>query len=664
MTIFLIQIILFLLVSFPLLFFIGRSIISKISDLISPLERLFLSILFGLVFIIIETIVTGLLSLRFISLPIVLVLALFGLISYHKDFKSTLTALFNSKMLLFILILSIFILGLMNFPSGIRQANGLDFYSSQGHDGLWHVSLMEEIKSQFPPSQPLFAGHPLTNYHFISDIFMGEFYRLFPFFSSLDLYFRFYPIVFAFLITLGVYTLVRRLKNHQAAIWSIFFTCFTGSFGYVYSAIRHQFIFSGETTFWASQGNTILGNPPHALGIILLTAVLLLLALYQTFNNKLFLVLMLLIATPLAGVKASAGAICVVGLLAIGLFRLIIEKKKDLALVGLIASLGNYVTLKIISPTAQSFIIFNPLWFTRTMMVVRLDNVDWELRRQHYASLHTLKGYLHLILHEAYAIFLFIVGNTGMRIIGLYEGIQIKFKKISYPYLFMQVGMLAAILSVLLFVQNGITYNHIQYVQIYLHFIGIFSGISMSILVEKIHKKYIKIIFVFTIVALSVPTVIGNLFDFYGPGKKPLAFISNNELEALNWIKNNTDKDSVIFTKPFDKDAHYGYKVQPLPISIWYPTMYVHSISTRRTFLTGEEQLIITGYQTENEIKNMKKFMSQIDLKFNKEYLTNNKIDYLYFRKDEIKNPIDATKNNLTEVFKNNEVVIYKNENK
>ncbi|HSV94390.1 MAG TPA: hypothetical protein VLH94_00220 [Spirochaetia bacterium] len=656
--------IIFLLIAFPGLYFIGRPVLSKISSQTSPLEKLFLSIIFGIVFIVFETLITSFLKIRFLSLPLIVFLVLISIFKYRQDFSSSISTLFKSKILVFMILLSIIILGMINFPSGIKSSNGLNFFSSQGHDGLWHVSLMEEIKVAFPPFQPLYANHPLTNYHFISDIFMGEFYRLFPFLNALDLYFRFYPILFAFLISLGVYNFVFRLKNHQAAIWAMFFTSFCGSFGYIYAIIKNQFIFSGETTFWASQGNTILGNPPHALGIILLTTILLLLTLFQKFENKNFLYLLLILALPLAGVKASSGVISVVGLLAVGLLRFILEKKKDLGIIGVLVAIGNFLTLKIISPTAESFIIFNPLWFPHTMMVVRLDNVDWELRRQHYASLHTLKAFIRLIIHEAYAITIFIVGNTGIRLLGLFEAVKVNFKKISYPYVFMQTGILASVLVVLLFVQNGITYNHIQYIQIYLHFMGIFAGITMAFIIEKIKNNQYKIIFSTIIIALAVPTVIGNLFDFYGPGKKPLSFISNQEIDALSWIKNNTNKDAVIFTKPFDKDAHYGYTSHPLPISAWYSTMYVHSISTRRTFLTGEEQLTITGYKIEEDIKNMKKFMMQDDVIFGKNYLTKNNIDYLYFRKKEIENTILIDKIGLSRVYENQEVIVYKNENK
>lgn len=161
----------------------------------------------------------------------------------------------------------------------------------KANDDLWYVALMEEIKNHFPPNNPLYAGRPLVNYHFAADILIGEFYRVFPFFSSLDLYFRFFPVLFSFLIGLGVYCFAQRRWGRNVGLWAIFFTCFCGSFGYVVSLLNKGFLFTGETTFWASQGNTILGNSPHALGIILLTAILFGLQLWQKKEAKKWLFL-------------------------------------------------------------------------------------------------------------------------------------------------------------------------------------------------------------------------------------------------------------------------------------------------------------------------------------------------------------------------------------
>ena len=52
--------------------------------------------------------------------------------------------------------------------------------------------------------------------------------------------------------------------------------------------------------------------------------------------------------------------------------------------------------------------------------------------------------------------------------------------------------------------------------------------------------------------------------------------------------------------------------------------------------------------------------MLQKDSQFENEFLRNNHIDYLYFRLDELEDPLNISANNLAEVYKNTEVVIYK----
>jgi len=194
MVIFILKLIAFFLTVILFLYFPGRLILGNNKKEVNKQESVLLSFIIGIVLIIFQTVIFGLLKIRFFSLPILLILSIFGIKNHFKDFLNEFKTIFKDKMLIFIIVLGILIQGFINFPSGWQYRNGVNFWSSQGHDGLWHVSLMEEIKTTFPPTNPLYADHPLQNYHYTSDIFMGEFYRLFPFLSSLDLYFRFYPI--------------------------------------------------------------------------------------------------------------------------------------------------------------------------------------------------------------------------------------------------------------------------------------------------------------------------------------------------------------------------------------------------------------------------------------------------------------------------------------
>jgi len=652
----------FLLISLIVFYLPGHLLMHKKSKLLSPFEDLFLSICLGFILLIVLSVIFGITKLRFFVLPTVATLGILSLykgalIELKKDFK----AIFKNKLLLTLIVLGILVQGFINFPSGMKYKEGIYFWSSQGHDGLWHVSLMKEMKNHFPLNNPLYAGRPVQNYHYSCDLLMGEFYRLFPFFDPLDLYFRFFPVIFSSLIGLGVFSFTKKKWNMTCAYWAMFFTYFCGSFGYIYSVMKGGFLFAGEAVFWAAQGNTILGNPPHALGLILLTASVLLLQIWSEEKKTFWLIVLGFLGFFLTTVKISSGVILLISLGVAGLFYLVTEKRLSILILSAVLGITNFVSLKMISPSAESFIMFLPLWFPRTMMVDKLSDVSWELKKQHYISKNTWHSWLRVYQLEIEAILIFIVGNSGMRILGFLEVIK-RIKKIGVVDIFLFSCLVFPLVLVLLFVQKGIIYNFIQFMQIYLHFLGIFAGVSVAFLLGKIKNIKVKIILTVVIIFLAVPTAVGNLFDFYGRGARPNAKVTYPELSALDWLRKNSRPKDIVLTKPFYKRTgkeEYRYPTRPWPISAWYSTPYVYVFSDRYTFLSGEEQLLITGYKPGADLELIREFFKQGNFEFNRKLLKEKNISYIYLRKDEVNNPLDEGQNGIKEVFANDEVLIF-----
>ena len=647
------------------LFLPGMFLLGKRGGELEPEAESLLSFVLGIVLFSSAAVLLGVLKLRFLSLP--LIAGIDFLLLRKSSFKSILSpllSLLKNKILIGLIILGIFVQGMINFPSGFRYPGGYYFWSAHGHDGLWHVAVMQEIARHFPPNNPLYANQPLLNYHYASNIFMGEFYRLFPFLGSLDLYFRFFPILLSFLFSLSVFCFAKKRWNQRVGYWSVFFTYACGSFGYIVSILNHRFPLSGETTFWASQGNTILGNPPYALGIILLTTILFVLELWIKTKENFWLYLIAFLGYGLAVVKVSSGVVAVFALGMSGLYLWWRERKIGLLASGVFLAASNFGLLKLISPTAGSFLIFEPLWFTRTMMVSKLGNVDWELRRQHYLWKNSWHSLLRVVQLELEAIAIFIIGNSGMRIIGFWELIKNVgrgwLKKIDGVDIFIASSLLFSVGFVLLFVQRGIIYNLIQFIQIYLHFLGILAAATTVALLGKLKSRSVRLAISTLVIILAVPTVIGNFFDFYGPGKGPLSKVTPAEEEALGWLKNNSTPEEVVLSKPFVGDGEWRYPKQPWPISAWYSTAYIFVFSNRYAYLTGEEQLMITGYKTEEDLKQMRSFFDQTNLLLGRAFLKDKKISYIYVRKDELKSPLLEKQNGIRKVFENEEALIYR----
>lgn len=658
----LIFIIFFFLLFFPFGFWLTQ----KIDKTLEDQETITLSLCLSIVLFVIIAIFFGLLNLRFLTLPILLVVNTGAIFILKEKLYKPWNIFLHDKFLLLILIAGIFVQGFINFPSGFQYKDGLYFWSSQGHDGLWHVASMESIKQSFPPQNPGFSGEVIYNYHYLVDILMGEFARILPIFSSLDLYFRFFPVVFSFLIGISIFSLmVRWQKSKKIGYLGLFFSYFVGSFGYIVNLLHGGSVFGGETTFWAAQQNTILGNPPHAASHFLLPTFFLSTLIFFQKRKIRWIVISFLIGSMLAGFKVSGGFVMLTGLFAAALIDLIINRRFITSVLALVLGISNFLTFKsMTSPQATSFLMFLPWWFIRTMVVVNLNWVDLELRRQFYLSLGTWTSKLRVIQFETMAFLIFVVGNLGIRILGILEIVRSIFKSRGKVFLqpfevMLLVSMMTGLIIPLLFVQKGLIYNNIQFMQYFLLIFGFFAAISTCRILSLLKYTIAKVLILIVVAVFSLPTVIGNLVEFYGPNTNPLAKISNAELKALRHLKDNSKPSDVILNMPFNKDLQNKF-TPPRPINTWYDTSYVTALTGRVSYLASEHVTLLFYPQTDERIENKRKFFEQSDFSWNKEFLQDTKISFIYVSKNELDKPLDREKNGIDIFFENNDVIIYK----
>ncbi len=652
------------------LFYIpGFAIMSKTKQELGKVELLVLSFVLGIILFTLLTIFLGFLHLRFLSLIILILINVWVFYKYKFHSLNCLTV-FRDRLLGSLIIIAILVQGLINFPSGYLYKDGLYFWSAQGHDGVRHIAFMEKIKKEFPPKTPLFSQEPLVNYHYFVDVSLGETLRLFPFFSSWDLYFRFFPVLFSFLITTSTFAFVKAWKNKQIAYWAIFFTTFTGSFGWVVQLFKGRGPFGGETVFWASQINTVIGNPATAVSIFLILAFLLGLKFYLEKSNWKWFLVCLVLGSIIAGFKVFGGLVLLTGLIAGSIPELIFKRKINLALISGVLGISNFIVFKSMTSGAANLMLFEPWWLVRTLIVSgdRLNWIDLELRRQYYLSLHTIRGYLRVAEYETIAFLLFLIGNIGVRFIGFYHlgrdvVNQIKTRFSDSMTIIIFFAMLSAFLIPLLFVQKGLAFNNIQFLEYFILFLGFFAASSTYALLKKTSSSAVKFCVISAIIILAVPTVIGNLLEFYGPGTAPNAKISRQELQALYNLRDYTDQNSIILNAPFDR-SRQDKGDKPIPIYAWYSTAYIAATSLRTTYLSDEEQAITTGYQAEERLNNMHKFFSQKDFVWNQNFLKINRINYIYLPKKEVQTLdanllLDEDSNHIRKFYENSEVIIY-----
>lgn len=550
----------------------------------------------------------------------------------------------NWKTFIVIIVFTIGIVGQLAViaPSGTYQNGDLVFWSAHGHDGAWHIALMEEMKKGYPFQNPIFAGTPLKNYHFFSDILPNMVSKYFLI-SNENLYFRIFPLIYSIFLGASVFYLTKKITNNfSSAIWATIFTYFAGSFGYL--------IGKGESVFWATQIQSSGGNPPQIISNFLFLASIYFVLVFleqkeKRLQKKYFLISLILLGT-ISAFKIYAGVILLGTLSILGTWNLIFKKDIRLFILSLISGIMALALYLPNSSNSGSFLIFEPWWYIRTMIVEpsRLNLLDWELRRQTYIYEHNWKRVIWL---EGMGFLIFFFGNLGMRFLGLWE-----FVKTNAIF---KISIILSLVLPLLFLQKGVASNTAQFLQYFILLFGILSGIAVS----KISKTFSYFLFPLIFV-LMIPTQVKLFNEFYisdGQPRQPFTKISSSELEALKFIENNTDVTTVILTPPYNQ---YLDQKQITPnIWDWFDTSYVSAFSSRRTYFDDYEQVDIMGYDYKPRLKMKEIIFSEKDPTKVKEAILSTNANLIYFPKD-IKPIVELDKIGLTKLYENSSVEVWK----
>lgn len=584
------------------------------------------------------------LNIPYLIIPTLLLL----LVLFRKTFLRIIKSIKFSLTWNTVVIVTVFTIGIVGqlaiiAPSGSYQNGDLVFWSAHGHDGTWHMALMEEIKKSlpaggqgFPFQNPIYAGTPLKNYHFFSDILPAVVSK-YTNVSNENLYFRIFPLIYSIFLGASAFFLTKKItKNFGASVWATIFTYFSGSFGYL--------IGKGESVFWATQIQSSSGNPPQIISNFLFLASIYYCLVFldqkeKRLELKYFLISFVLLGT-ISAFKIYAGAILLLTLSIIGTWNLIFKKDVRLFLLSLLSGVLALALYIPNSSNSGSFLIFEPWWYIRTMIVEpsRLNLLDWELRRQTYIYEHNWKRVIWL---EGMGFLIFFFGNLGMRFLGLREFIKTN--------AIFKISITLSLILPLLFLQKGVASNTAQFLQYFILLFGILAGIQTA----KISSRFKFVIPI--IIILMIPTQVNLLKEFYS--RPAFAKIGSSELEALSFVKQNTDQDSVILTPPYNQ---YLDQKQITPnIWDWFDTSYVSALSSRRTYFDDYEQVDIMGYDYRERLKVKEIIFNNEKIELVKSALNSTNADLLYYPKA-VAPKVNPEELGLTKLFENSEVIIWK----
>ena len=553
--------------------------------------------------------------------------------------------------LLFLIILGSISLSWPMIKSGLVYPFGMGFWGPNGHDGIWHISLINQI-TKFSLDMPVFSGMKLGNYHFGFDL-MAAILRLITKIPVANIYFQILPPAMAVLIGVMTFKFAEKLTLSKAkAWWSAFFVYFGGSWGWIVSLLRTGQL-GGESTFWANQSVSTLINPPFALSLIILLAGLLKFLDYIKDSSKKNLLLCSLLFGILVQVKIYIGVAVLGSLFCLLLIVLMFYRHKIKMILHLF--LGTLlVSLILFLPfnhDASSFLVLSPLWFPHAMLAYG-DRLGWFKLENARIAYFNSGNWIKWLLAEIVALTIFISGNLGTRILGLfYGGLLGKRKiKLSETEIFLLGILLISLVMPLLFIQKGNPWNTIQFFYYFQFISALFTGL----VVGDWWKKKKTAIVAMILIILTLPTTITTLRNDYLPSRPP-ARVSIEELEALAFLQKQSQGNVLTFPHNSDWKSKFS---EPKPLYAYETTAYVSALSAQKCFLEDEMNLEITGFLWQERKDEARRFFLTNDHSWANAFLSGNKIKYIYLVRGQKMN-LGLGDISGEKIFENGETVIY-----
>jgi len=537
------------------------------------------------------------------------------------------TASKNQKIVFCIIFfLCLFIQVIPVIRSGLTSDYGIGFWGSNGHDGVWHLGLINHISNPLKISMSVFAGEALKNYHPIFDILIAFFSKI-TFISTSIWLFQIFPLISASLFLLLSFILGRKITGkYSGALLLMILNSISNSLGWIVSLIRFG-NFNGESLFWAMQSPSHQLNPPFALSILL---ILLLIYLLQFPRPRKIFIFLILIFLPIIKVYSAIPAFII--------FAYYSLKNKSY-LKTLFLSIFIAVLLFFqYNSTSASLILFKPLWFANTLIespdrvfLPKITNMRYALENSGRLGPRLIAIYLGSLL-------LFLVGNFSWRLIAIKE----VFKK---PELLWSI--IVCTLIPIFFIQKGTNWNTIQF----LYYALFLANIPLSNYLTK-HSRLIP-----AIVILNLLPLFGSLPNYLGA--IPPAAIPPKEIEALNFLKQQ--KPGIVLTFPYDKYLRQNISTRPLPLYAYETTSYVAAYSHHFTYLEDEMNLENSSFPWQPRLESIKEYFRQDSPHANRGFIINNQIDYLYLPKNVLSSPDTfAHVDYLEPIFDNSEIIIYR----
>lgn len=536
---------------------------------------------------------------------------------------------------------------LPSLRSGLRYPYGLGFWGPAGHDGIWHLSLINHISSPLNIPMPGFAGHNLVNYHPFFDI-LAALVAAITTIPARFILFQILPLLFSFGLSLFSFYIGYKLTHKfSAGLFLVFCNTFLTSFGWIVTLIRTGKI-EGESLFWAMQSPSTQLNPPYALSLVFISILIILIINHWHKANFSFwqslIIITILVLTPITKAYGGVAVYLIFGFYSLRHFFSHRYRPLKLLIISLVPA---YLIFSFYNPSSDNLFVFKPFWFTNAM----IDSPD----RLYLPHLSSARFNLQsanstgpkLIIVQAISLALFLLGNFGFRLIGL---TRLNHSRLPSFSLIITATIFILTLIPLLFIQKGTGWNTIQFV----YYALFLTNILLALSVFNIKSAKPRLVLIFLIIVLNLIGSWGTFKQYFG-NPSPSA-LPTDEITALNFLKDKPP--GTVLTHPYDPYVKTSLAT-PIPLYAYETSNYVSAFSHHLTFLEDEMNLENSGYDWQPRRKQSLDFFKQENIFEDRGFLVNNSISYIYLAGPAKNIPLDTQNLYLKPIFQNDTVLIY-----
>lgn len=557
----------------------------------------------------------GYLGTRWLSYPYLIITLLFWIYLNIKNLSSFINKFkpngFDWRLTLIIVIGMIIQLSAVWF-NGLLSVKGLYFCCGNFTDNLLHVALTNQLVKNFPPYEPGMSGVIVQNYHYWGNLIIAELIRVFKL-PLIATQFQYSTLFISLFLGLSVVVFGRIAKlSRQFNLWLLFFLYFGGDLIFLLvSYIRKEVNFNMSSL---EDGAKFLVNPPRAFSIVIFFVGISLFILWIRKKDLHSGLLAVFILGSITGFKVYTGMFVLSGFIFLAGYFLI---KRNLYAIIMLAAVFIFSLIIYLPVNANAgglyftgLAIFENFIVQPWMMLYRL-----ELARVIYLEHHS---WLRVAEYELIYIFIFIFTVFGTKLIGIFQtkkSLGLLPKELNIVII---GGIIVSAIIGFFFQQQlggANTFNFL--VSIFI--IGsIYTALACDYWFSKIKNK-LKFFVVILIIVLTVPRVIDEGISNINNITSNKGFIiDNNELEALNYLREKTDKKSLILV---------DYRGAVIDAR----SPYVSFLSDRPMFLSGMDADLTThgvNFSTRKSVVDV--VLKSKDILSVAKSLQQNKINYIY----------------------------------